>query len=42
MNRCELSELYENQCHHCVTGARDLGPQPTVFLEVYGDDLDGE
>lgn len=40
MNRCELSELYVNQCYHCVTGARDLGPQPTVYTEVYDLDVD--
>lgn len=38
--RCDLSDLYVNQCFHCVTGARDLGPEPTAYLETHDDDLE--
>lgn len=41
--RCGLSELPDTTCDHCVTGAPNLGPDPTLKEggdpDEYGDYL---
>lgn len=36
--RCELSELLVEHCAHCLTGARDLGPERPAWLTGEGEE----
>ena len=31
--RCDLSDLFKSQCHHCTMGYPTLGPTPAYFLD---------
>ena len=35
--RCDLSDLFKSQCHHCVAGYPTLGPDHRDHYDTEGE-----